>query len=157
MRRTHVVTILSLATAACGGTKAATNDSTQAAAAPAGAPAAVPAMAARIVSPANNDSTGADVTVVLAETGMTIAKADGNKVEGTGHYHLFLDTPVSPDGAAIPPTSKNVVHMGTGDSTYTFKGLAPGQHELIVVVGYGDHTPMATQRDTVHFIVKKKS
>lgn len=160
MRRVLVVTILSFAVA-CDTKKAATNDSAQAAAAapaPAAAPAApaAPATAVRITSPAKNDSTGPDVTVVLTETGVTIAKADGKKVEGVGHYHLFLDTPPSPDGAPIPPTSKNVVHIGTGDSTYTFKGLAPGQHELIAVIGYGDHTPMATQRDTVRFVVKKR-
>jgi len=158
MRRVLVVTVLSMA-AACESKKAA-SDSAQAAAAPAPAPApaaapAAPATAVRITSPAKNDSTGHDVTVVLAQTGVTIAKADGKKVEGTGHYHLFLDTPPSPDGAPIPPTSKNIVHIGTGDSTYTFKGLAPGQHELIAVIGYGDHTPMATQRDTVRFVVKK--
>ena len=122
---------------------------------PAAVPAA-PATAVRITSPAKNDSTGPDVTVMLAQTGVTIEKADGKKVETIGHYHLFLDTPPSPDGAPIPPTSKNVVHIGTGDSTYTFKGLAPGQHELIAVIGYGDHTPMTTQRDTVRFVVKKK-
>lgn len=155
MRRVLVLTILSFA-AACEGKKAAATDSVAAAGAPAAAAApTAPATAVRITSPAKNDSTGHDVTVVLAETGVTIAKADGKKVEGTGHYHLFLDTPVSADGAPIPPTSKNVVHIGTGDSTYTFKGLAPGAHELIVVLGYGDHTPMATQRDTVHFVVKK--
>lgn len=135
--------------AACGGGKAASNDSAAVASA-----AAAPAQAVRIISPAENDSTGRDVTVVLGQTGVTIAKADGNKVEGTGHYHLFLDTPPSPDGAPIPPTSASVVHIGTGDSTFTFKGLAPGQHEIIAVLGYGDHTPMATQRDTVRFVVK---
>lgn len=157
MRRALVVMALS-GMAACGGEKTPKPDSAQAAA-PAPEPAATPAApaaAVKIASPANNDSTGPDVTVVLTQTGVTIAKADGKKVEGTGHYHLFLDTPPSPEGAPIPPTSKTIVHIGTGDSTYTFKGLAPGQHELIAVIGYGDHTPMATQRDTVHFVVKGK-
>ena len=36
--------------------------------------------------------------------------------------------------------------FGTGDSTYTFKGLAPGQHELVAVIGYGDHSAMAGKR-----------
>lgn len=156
MKRALVIATL-VAAAACEGKKAATPDSAQASAAPSVTPAATPAAPAQAVSiksPAENDTTGADVTVVLGEQGVTIAKADGKKVEGTGHYHLFLDTPPTPDGAPIPPTTKNIVHIGTGDSTYTFKGLTPGRHELIAVIGYGDHTPMATQLDTVHFVVK---
>ena len=58
-------------------------------------------------------------------------------------------------GQVIPPGTKNIVHLGTGDSTYTFKGLAPGAHEVIAVLGYGDHSAMPQQRDTVKFIVKK--
>lgn len=152
MRRVFAVAVLAGMTA-CGGSKTASNDSAAVTAAGVPTP-AVPATAVRIVSPAENDSTGHDVTVVLAQTGVTIAKADGKKVDGTGHYHLFLDTPPSADGAPIPPTTNNIVHIGTGDSTFTFKGLTPGQHELIAVLGYGDHTPMATRRDTVRFVVK---
>ncbi len=92
---------------------------------------------------------------MLGKENVTIAKADGAKVEGTGHYHLFLDTAPSADSVAIPPTSAKIVHIGTGDSTYTFKGLAPGQHEIIAVIGYGDHVPMPSRRDTVRFVVKK--
>jgi uncharacterized protein DUF4399 len=159
MNRSIVVTVLALSVAAaCGGNdKAADSAAKAAAAAPAAAPAApaAPTAAVKIVSPAKNDSTGHDVTVVLAKEGVTIAKADGAQVEGTGHYHLFLDTIPSADGAAIPPNSKNVVHIGTGDSTYTFKGLAAGPHEIIAVIGYGNHFPMNTRRDTVKFVVKK--
>jgi hypothetical protein len=159
MNRSIVVTVLALsAVAACGGKdKAADSAAAAAAAAPAPAPAApaAPTSAVKIVSPAENDSTGHDVTVVLTKEGVTIAKADGAQVEGTGHYHLFLDTTPSPDGQAIPPNSANTVHIGTGDSTYTFKGLKPGPHEIIAVIGYGNHFPMATRRDTVKFVVKK--
>jgi len=161
MNRSIVVTVLALsAVAACSGAKdkAADSAAAAAAAAPAPAPAAAPAAptaAVRIVTPAEGDSTGHDVTVVLTKEGVTIAKADGAQVEGTGHFHLFLDTIPSADGAAIPPTSKNTVHIGTGDSTYTFKGLAAGPHEIIAVIGYGNHFPMAARRDTVKFVVKK--
>lgn len=158
MKRSIVLVALAFAAACDSGKKTLPADTTAATtAAPAAAAplAAASAPAVRIVSPVTGDSTGADVTVVLAKENVTIAKADGAKIEGTGHYHLFLDTPPSPDGQPIPPTSKTVVHIGTGDSTYTFKGLAPGAHELIAVIGYGDHTPMATRRDTVHFVVKR--
>jgi len=159
MNRSIVVTVLALsAVAACSGAKDKAADSAAAAAAAAPAPApapAAPTAAVRIVTPAEGDSTGHDVTVVLSKEGVTIAKADGAQVEGTGHYHLFLDTIPSADGAAIPPNSKNTVHIGTGDSTYTFKGLAAGPHEIIAVIGYGNHFPMAARRDTVKFVVKK--
>jgi len=160
MKRSIVVAVLALSSAAaCSGAKekaAADSAAAAAAAAPAPAPApAAPTAAVRIVSPAEGDSTGHDVTVVMTKEGVTIAKADGAQVEGTGHYHLFLDTIPSADGAAIPPNSKNTVHIGTGDSTYTFKGLSAGPHEIIAVIGYGNHFPMAARRDTVKFVVKR--
>jgi hypothetical protein len=160
MNRSIVVAVLALSAAACSGGKDKAADSAAAAAAATPAPAAAPAApaaptaAVRIVTPGKGDSTGHDVTVVLTKEGVTIAKADGAQVEGTGHYHLFLDTIPSPDGQAIPPNSKHTVHIGTGDSTYTFKGLAAGPHEIIAVIGYGNHFPMATRRDTVRFVVK---
>ena len=154
-----LVSLAAIALAACE-KKAATNDSSAAAAsAAAAAPAApaAPAMAGvAIVSPKEGDSTGADVTVVLSKEGpVTIEKANSTKVEGVGHYHLFLDTAVVAEGVVIPPTTKHMVHIGTGDSTYTYKGLTPGQHQIIAVIGYGDHSAMAARRDTVQFVVKK--
>jgi len=159
------LTLLALgafALAACGGAKDKPADTTVAATPPAAAPAPAPTPAANpaggvsIVSPKEGDSTSADVTVVLSKEGsVNIEKASGTKAEGVGHYHLFLDTAATADGSVIPPTTKTTVHIGTGDSTYTFKGLKPGAHELIAVIGYGDHSAMAAKRDTVHFVVKK--
>jgi opacity protein-like surface antigen len=152
MTRSTAILALVLS-AACAGEKAPAADSTvPVAAAP--APAA-PAAMVMISSPAEGDSTGSDVTVVLGQHGVKIEKADSKKVEGIAHYHLFLDTIPTLDGEIIPPATKNIVHIGTGDSTYTFKGLAPGAHEIIAVLGYGDHSAMPQQRDTVRFVVKK--
>jgi hypothetical protein len=148
---------------ACDSKKTATDSATAAAppaaatpgAAPAAAPAgAVPTAAVMIVSPKEGDSTGTDVTVVLSKQGVDIQKANGTRAEGVGHYHLFLDTAATADGQVIPPTNKHIVHIGTGDSTFTFKGLTPGPHEIVAVIGYGDHSAMATKRDSVHFVVK---
>ena len=154
------IAALSVLTAACA-KKEVPADTTAAAAAPAAVPAApatpaAPAVAVKIVSPAAGDSTGSDVKVVLSSQNVKIEKVDGKKVDGIGHYHLFLDTAAVADGVVIPPNSKHVAHIGTGDSTYTFKGVAPGAHELIAVIGYGDHSAMPEQRDSVHFVVKKK-
>jgi hypothetical protein len=159
MNRPIALALMTLA-AACGRDKSASTDSSKVAAstpAPAAASAPAPAQpTVVIVSPAENDSTAHDVTVVLSKQNVTIAKADAKRAEGTGHYHLFLDTIPSMDTLPIPPTTKNVVHIGTGDSTYTFKGLKPGPHTIIAVIGYGNHVPMASSvTDTVHFVVKK--
>jgi hypothetical protein len=152
-----VLALGALVLSACGGEKKAA-DST--AAAPAAAPPAAPAAAAGpevvIVSPKEGDSTGTDVTVTLSKQGpVTIEKASGTKADGVGHYHLFLDTATVADGSVIPPTTAHMVHIGTGDSTYTFKGLTPGAHQIIAVIGYGDHSAMAGKRDTVNIVVKK--
>jgi uncharacterized protein DUF4399 len=122
---------------------------------PAADVAPAPAAVVRIIAPADGDSTGPEVTVVLAKDGVVIEKASGVRAEGIGHHHLFLDTLAIPEGQVIPPTSSHVVHIGTGDSTYTFKGLAPGPHEVIAVIGYGDHAAMPSRRDTVRFIVRR--
>ena len=150
-RSTAIVALI--AAAACAGEKAPAVDTTKAPPAPAPAPA--PAAMVMISSPAEGDSTGHDVTVVLATHGVKIEKANSTKAEGIGHYHLFLDTIPTLEGQIIPPATKHIVHIGTGDSTYTFKGLAPGAHEIIAVIGYGDHSAMPQQRDTVKFFVKK--
>ena len=153
-RSTAIIALI--AAAACAGEKAPAVDTTKAAPAPAPAPPPPSAMV-MISSPAEGDSTGHDVTVVLSQHGVKIEKANSTKAEGIGHYHLFLDTIPSPDGAPIPPTSAKIIHIGTGDSTFTFKGLAAGPHEIIAVIGYGDHEPMTgARRDTVKFVVKKK-
>src|SRR5438045_3085138 len=138
MKRSIAATILALV-AGCE-SKAPAADTTKAPPPPPAA-AAAPTAAARIVTPVDGETTGADVTIVLSKEGVTIAKADGAKVEGIGHFHLFLDTIPTAAGAPIPPTTKNIVHIGTGDTTYTFKGLKAGEHTVIAVIGYGDHTP----------------
>lgn len=149
------------ALAACADKKTPAADTTAAtpavgqttAAAPA---AAAPAAAAvTITSPAEGATTGKDVTVTLHATGVTIAKSDGAKTEGVGHHHLFLDTDATPNGTVIPPGTAKVVHIGTGDSTYTFKNLPAGAHHIIAVIGYGDHSAMSAARDTVNFVVKR--
>jgi len=154
MKRTIAFALIIL-TAACGEKKAATTDTTQAATTAAAAPAAAPMPTVTIVSPAEGDSTGHDVTVVLTKQNVTIAKADAARAEGIGHYHLFLDTVPTMDTLPIPPATKTIVHIGTGDSTYTFKGLTPGEHQIIALIGYGNHVPMPSVMDTVRFVVKK--
>ena len=156
-----VVAITLIALTACSGEKTPATDTskaadtTKAAAAPSPSAPATPArVAVMITSPAKGATAGKDVTVTLRSEGVTISKADGKKVEGVGHYHIFLDTAPSADNVPIPPTTAKIIHIGSGDSTFTFKNLPAGQHRIIAVLGYGDHTPMPAGRDTVTFTVR---
>ena len=150
MKVRPALTLLALAMA-CGGEKTPPPDST-----PAAEPVSqTPNAAVTIISPAEGDTTGSDVTIVLGKEGVTIEKASGVRSDGIGHHHLFLDTTAVADGQVIPPTSSRVAHIGTGDSTYTFKGLSPGAHQVVAAIGYGDHTAMSTRRDTVRFVVRR--
>ena len=140
---------------ACTSSETKTADTTKMAApAPAPAP-APPSASAKITSPANGDTVkGPDVTVKMSAVGFKLAKANSTHEDGIGHFHLFLDTAVTAEATPIPANSATHAHIGTGDSTYTFKGVKPGAHTLIVVAGDGTHVPMATSRDTIHFVVK---
>jgi hypothetical protein len=143
-----------ISTVACESRSAESTDSS--AAATAAPPAVVgPAVGVTIVSPAEGDTTTADVTVVLRAEGVTIEKASGARAEGVGHSHLFVDTVATSDMDVIPPTTSQTIHIGTGDSTFTLKGLAPGPHEVVAVIGYGDHAAMPSRRDTVRFVVRR--
>jgi hypothetical protein len=150
--RPSTVFVLMIAVA-CGRGAEQASDSTAAAVAP--PVAASPTAGVTIVSPAEGDTTGADVTVVMRAEGVTIEKASGARAEGVGHYHLFVDTIATADMQVIPPTTKQTIHIGTGDSTFTLTGLAPGPHEVVAVIGYGDHAAMPSRRDTVRFVVRR--
>lgn len=150
MKVARGLTFLAIAIA-CGGEKTPPPDTT-----PAAEPVAqTPNAAVTIVAPAEGDTTARDVTIVLGKAGVTIEKASGTRADGIGHHHLFLDTTAVAEGQVIPPTSAHVVHIGTGDSTYTFKGLSPGAHQVIAVLGYGDHSAMSARRDTLRFVVRR--
>jgi hypothetical protein len=155
MRHALLLAVLVPALAACADKKTPAADSTAATPAAGQTTAAAPAAAAvTITSPAEGATTGKDVTVTLRATGVSIAKSDGAQTEGVGHYHLFLDTIPTPNGSVIPPGTAKIVHIGTGDSTFTFKNLASGKHQVIAVIGYGNHAAMPGTRDTVNFVVK---
>lgn len=118
---------------------------------------AAPAMGPRaiIVSPADGDTVGPEVRVTLRAEGVHVVPADGMRVLGQGHHHLFVDTDPTPAGLPIPAGVPGIVHIGTGDSAWTLSGLAPGAHRLIAVLAYGDHVPMTgVAPDTVRIVVR---
>lgn len=155
MKYPLTVMLVTVATiTACNRDRTVSADSSAASASVGHSTAAAPAAGVTITSPAKGATTGSDVTVTLRSEGVKIAKADGARVEGVGHYHLFLDSAPTADSVPIPPNTSKIVHIGTGDSTYTFKGVPAGPHRIIAVIGYGNHAPMTGRRDTVDFTVK---
>jgi len=91
------------------------------------------------------------VTLRVVAEGVRIVKADGDTSGRTAHYHVFVDrTPVAP-GAVIPKNA-NVIHTAVAPITLT--GLAPGQHQLFVVLGDGTHHRLG--RSMVHTSVHVK-
>src|SRR4051812_17288060 len=72
------------------------------------------------------------VTLKVSAQGIHIVKADGDTSGMSGHYHVFIDrSPVQP-GAVIPKAA-NIIHTTVAPIVVT--GLAPGTHQLYVVLG----------------------
>ena len=118
-------------------------------------PQAAPAPRVHVVEPKQGATvSGTSVHVVLEAQGIEIAPAAEHRA-GTAHHHLFLDTDVTPSGAAIPMGVAGIVHLGKGQSDYTFENVAPGQHRLIALLADPNHIPLSPLvADTVRFTVK---
>jgi Domain of unknown function (DUF4399) len=124
--------------------------------APAAAAQAAPqAPKVRIVEPQEGVTvTGTTVHVKLESWGVEIAPAAEHRA-GTAHHHLFLDTDLGAPDAAIPAGVPGIVHLGKGQTEYTFEGLAAGPHRLIALLADPNHVPLEPLvADTVRFTVK---
>ena len=98
--------------------------------------------------------TGTSVHVVLEAQGVEIAPAAEHRA-GTAHHHLFLDTDLTAPDAAVPVGVPGIVHLGKGQSEYTFEGVAPGVHRLIALLADPNHVPLKPLvADTARFTVK---
>lgn len=107
-----------------------------------------------IIEPSDGDTVAADLRVVLRAQGVVVEAALGERVEGSGHHHIFVDTDVTPWGEPIPKQVEGIIHLGTGASEFTIKELAPGEHRLIAVLAYGDHVAMeGVAADTARVLV----
>jgi hypothetical protein len=83
---------------------------------------------------------GKPAVVTLTAQGLDVVKANGDTSGKTGHFHLFVDRPVSPAGQPIP-VAADVIH--TAATTVAVPGLAPGEHTITVVAGDGLHVPLS--------------
>jgi hypothetical protein len=91
---------------------------------------------------------------VLQATGIEIAPAAAQRA-GTAHHHLFLDTDLSAGDVGIPTGNPGIVHLGKGQSEYTFESVKPGKHRLIALLADPNHVPLKPMvADTVRFTVK---
>ena len=78
------------------------------------------------------------ILIQFGLSGRGVAPA-GVNIENTGHHHLLID--VKAIDFYIPiPSSKNHLHFG-GGQTETSIELAPGEHELQLVLGDLYHVP----------------
>lgn len=121
----------------------------------AAAQAAPQAPRVRIVEPQEGVTVaGTTVHVKLESWGVEIAPAAEHRA-GTAHHHLFLDTDLTAPDVGIPMGMPGIVHLGKGQTEYTFEGLAAGPHRLIDLLADPNHVPLKPLvADTVRFTVK---
>ena len=84
---------------------------------------------------------GSDVTVKIVTTNFKAVppgQATDPHKYGEGHFHIFLDVPLTAPGEVIPKI-KGIYH--TPDSVYTIHNVPNGHHTLTVVLGFSDHLP----------------
>ena len=91
-----------------------------------------------IISPANGESVGENVTVKFGLQGMGIAPAGVDK-PNTGHHHLLIDIDRLPEPGK--PMGKEAKHFGGGQTETTIK-LPKGKHTLQLVMGNYMHIPL---------------
>lgn len=103
-----------------------------------------------IISPANGDTVGQNVTVKFGLMGMGVAPAGIDK-KNTGHHHLLIDGKELPmSGKAM---GKEVKHYG-GGQTETSVTLSKGMHTMQLMLGNHQHMPhnppVASEKITIH-------
>ncbi|MCO4762707.1 MAG: DUF4399 domain-containing protein, partial [Myxococcales bacterium] len=76
------------------------------------------------------------VAVSMGAKGIKVQPA--GKVEaGTGHHHIIISAPATPQGQAVPADATHI-HYGKGQTEATLQ-LAPGKHKLTMQFANGAH------------------
>jgi len=81
---------------------------------------------------------GKDFTITLETTGLEVVKAPAGEQGKAGHFHVLIDLGF-PEYAKAVGTGDQIIH--TTEKTITIKGLAAGDHKILIVVGDGGHVP----------------
>ena len=113
------------------------------AATPAGSVAAAkPANASLTIRqpPADTTVSSSSVTVTVNYMGPTLVPAASATALDQHHLHYFLDVDATPYiGTTIPIPTSNPTIIHTADTQVTFNNVAPGTHQVAVVLGGSDH------------------
>lgn len=93
------------------------------------------------VEPADGATVTSPVHVEMTATNFTIEPAgEGTVEEGSGHFHIMVDTDCVAVGQTIPSDDAHL-HFGTG-ATEAELELAPGSHTLCLQAGDAAHTAL---------------
>lgn len=90
------------------------------------------------VTPANGATVSSPVYIEFGVENVAIVPA-GRIAPASGHHHLIVDAPLPPFDRPIP-ASENYLHFGDGSTSVTLP-LAPGRHELRLLLGDHLHVP----------------
>ncbi len=91
-----------------------------------------------IVSPADGATVSSPVTIRFGLRGMGVAPA-GVASPNTGHHHLIVDAELPSLDLPLPADERHI-HFGGGQTEVTLD-LAPGPHELQLVLADQNHIP----------------
>lgn len=91
-----------------------------------------------IISPADGATVSSPVTIRFGLQGMGVAPA-GVASPNTGHHHLIVDAEVPSLDLPLPADERHI-HFGGGQTEVTM-ALAPGSHELQLVLADQNHIP----------------
>jgi Domain of unknown function (DUF4399) len=109
--------------------------------------------AATIQSPADGWMGSGPVKLTLAATGTTIAPVAEQR-PGGAHFHLFLNVDPTAEGAPIPSGNPAIIHLGGGQTEYTYDSLPANSYRVIVVLADNAHVPLPGQKtDTINFMI----
>lgn len=88
----------------------------------------------------DGDTVASPFKVKFAVTNMQVKPA-GDMTPNSGHFHLLVDTVLSPEQLKAPiPMDDQHKHFGKGQ-TETELTLPPGKHTLQLVMADGNHVP----------------
>jgi len=82
---------------------------------------------------------GTSVTIKWSAEGVTIKPAKDATAKEEGHFHVLLDKNTVAAGTPFAQGDPAIVH--TTNTEQTFDNLTAGQHTVMIVLGYSDHTP----------------
>jgi hypothetical protein len=142
MRRALAATLLALSLTACGDSGTPAHDEAHKEGQPvAEAIPRTPSPAGAkvwLIEPKDGETVKNPITIKFGVEGMKVVPA-GTDEPDSGHHHLYIDTTVVDDDAAVPADAQHI-HYGKGQTEATIE-LAPGKHTLQDVFADKGHIP----------------